>query len=347
MIDINASSLSCFPVYPDRSFVFVTNGPLVENVRLVDPDGKYRELGIRNLDDFASLTDLLAELDEYADVLLAAPNTYVKSPSVEALGAQRRLATLACYSTPTGADALQHFIRQAENTDSEGQNRFADHFFEKAQESSYLKFVDEEYGCEANFFHLDETLEWHEQVGELAPGQQQILPSGEISTLAVSVFDENIRPRLKVDGHLVFRGTPVVHSGSVSFLEADQQTIYNELSALSEHPLILEVCNGVIVGIEDVTGRAGHCKDMLEAMMKVDSRYRVLLELGFGINRELRTFPGNNAMNEVFGGKNGVMHFGLGLLPFTQYHMDFLCPHTLVKNEQGQVIFGGMPGFIE
>lgn len=49
---------------------------------------------------------------------------------------------------------------------------------------------------------------------------------------------------------------------------------------------------------------------------------------------------GNHAMNEVYGGRNGAMHWGLGLTPFTQYHLDIITPGTVIHNHRNEVIFG-------
>jgi hypothetical protein len=51
----------------------------------------------------------------------------------------------------------------------------------------------------------------------------------------------------------------------------------------------------------------------------------------------------NRTPNEVYGHKNGCIHWGLGLTPRTQYHLDIICPNTIVVNEKGTVIVGGEP----
>ncbi|GJH03185.1 hypothetical protein [Paraburkholderia terrae] len=78
----------------------------------------------------------------------------------------------------------------------------------------------------------------------------------------------------------------------------------------------------------------------------VDSRYRILWEIGFGINTESRILPGNHAMNETYGGTAGAIHFGIGLTPYTQYHLDIICPNTTVKTSHGDYLIGGKPSSI-
>jgi hypothetical protein len=36
----------------------------------------------------------------------------------------------------------------------------------------------------------------------------------------------------------------------------------------------------------------------------------------------------------------GVLHLGFGLLPFTQYHLDVICPGIRVKSPLGQELLG-------
>jgi hypothetical protein len=45
-------------------------------------------------------------------------------------------------------------------------------------------------------------------------------------------------------------------------------------------------------------------------------------------------------MNEVHGGTGGMIHFGLGLTPYTQYHLDIICPNTQVLGSNGECIIG-------
>ena len=49
-------------------------------------------------------------------------------------------------------------------------------------------------------------------------------------------------------------------------------------------------------------------------------------------------------MNEVYGGEHGCLHWGLGLTPFTQYHLDIISPDTTVYTENGEVILGDKGG---
>lgn len=51
---------------------------------------------------------------------------------------------------------------------------------------------------------------------------------------------------------------------------------------------------------------------------------------------------GNHAMNEVYGGTKGCLHWGIGLTPFTQYHLDIISPGTTVSNDRGDPLIGAV-----
>ena len=127
--------------------------------------------------------------------------------------------------------------------------------------------------------------------------------------LPVDVFGQDIEARFDFNGTLALQGIPVLHAGTPSFLPMDQARIHAALATLREHAVIATVCDGLVT---DLVPTHSHCvpaAHMLEAMFAVDSRYRSLLEIGFGMNTTLTPFPGNAAMNEVYGGTHGVVHF--------------------------------------
>lgn len=338
---IRPSLLRSFGSGTGCTFCVVTDAEHAGRVRF-DGDGGYADRRVFTFDG-ARPFDVLLEHDipQHAHVLVILPRHYFKSPEPALLGRQRKLATMACFSTPTSDAAIRHFIACAEATDPDAQTRMADEFFERGERAAQLHFVDDEYGTEARFAHLSDSLSWHEQVGSMAWGQQQLFPSGEVSVLPVDVFGQDIEARFDFNGTLALQGIPVLHAGTPSFLPMDQARIHAALATLREHAVIATVCDGLVT---DLVPTHSHCvpaAHMLEAMFAVDSRYRSLLEIGFGMNTTLTPFPGNAAMNEVYGGTHGVVHFGLGLIPYTQYHLDLLSPGTRVLDSHGEHVFGG------
>jgi hypothetical protein len=146
--------------------------------------------------------------------------------------------------------------------------------------------------------------------------------------------------RLAINGEVSLKGFTIVHTGKVSFLPTDQARIYKELSVLERHAAIAKIENGVITKLQATHPSVEPAKSILESLFTVDSRYASIWELGFGINTNLELWPENTAMNEVYGGDSGVVHWGLGLTPFTQYHLDIICPGTKVLSNTGEILIG-------
>lgn len=326
----------------DATFCLVTNSGWRERFRLVH-DGRYREHAVVTFDAGDDFNHILAtQIPGEAHILVIVPDCYFRSPSPEALGPGRKLSIMACNSTPITAEAIEHFLREGENTDPEEQAKRAEAFFEAAEQASHLTFIDEEYDTRARFEHLDDHLEWHEQAGPLGPAEQQLFPAGELSTLPLDQFNADMSLRLRLDGDLAFKGYPVLHSGSRSFLRSDQARMFERLAPLNDHAVIAHVEDGAITRLTATHPSVEDARAMLEAMIRVDSRYAMILEIGFAINHNVAMLAGNWAMNEVHAGMNGSVHWGLGILPNTQYHLDLICPGTAVLGARDEKFFGGV-----
>lgn len=335
-------------IHPDRirqfgasdgcTFCLVTN-PTIASLFEIQPGSGYSNHVIRTYDRDGTFTALLAALPEPAHVLVASPECFFDSPPPELLG-RRKLIAMACNSTPTDVQAIRHFLAIIERTDPDRLESFAQRFFSIAEESDCLHFVNAEQGVQARFDHLSHSYEWNQQAGPLEWGQQQIAPMGEISVLPVFIRDFDARLRLAVNGEICFHGHPILHNGSPSFLRSDQARIHAAFSRMREHPLLARVRDGEITEVWARDPEAQPAVAMLETLFRVDSRYRILWEIGFAINTFLELLPGNHAMNEVYGGTNGCLHWGLGLTPYTQYHLDIICPGTCVVSNRGPILLG-------
>jgi hypothetical protein len=329
------------------TFCLVTNAALIDQFN-IEETGDYDRFIVVPFDRGDSFEDLLDRvIPEPANVLIASPNAFFQSPAPDKIG-RRKLMMMACNSTPTSMEAVEYFLDVIERTDPEFQQDFADRFFALGEASEYLEFVDDAYstyatGSHATFQHLSDHYEWNQQAGPLEWGGQQLAPAGEISVLPVDILQFDARLRLPISGDVAFRGQPVLHSGTPSHLREDQARIHAALACVGDHAVIATVHNGVIERLRATQPDAEPALKMLKAMFEVDSRYRIIWEVGFGINTALTTLlPGNHAMNEVFGGSgHGALHYGLGLTPFTQYHLDIICPGTRVLGHKGQLLFGG------
>lgn len=349
MLKINPSEIQCFKDNEEMHFCLVTNSTLHDQIHVID-DGRYIscEKIVFDYQKNASVHDLQYSFNELlnttipknAHVLVIAPNNFFRAPSAKAIGSKRKIMTLPCNSTPTSLDAIAAFWQVIINTDPQTQEDKANFFFDTAEKADYLEFIDDVNQTKAIFKHMHDDYVWNEQGGFLNYGSQQMAPAGEISVcnLPVQEFDENLR--LDINGTIAFNGIPIVHSGTTSFSKRDQQRYYDVFSKLVDNPIILELKNGQIENVHANSIEGEAACDLLESMFKVDSRYRILLEIGFGMNTENRIYPGNHAMNETFGGSNGVPHFGIGLTPYTQYHVDIICPNTRVVTNKNELLFG-------
>jgi hypothetical protein len=339
-ITIHPERFRQFGASEGSTFCLVTNPELLDHFTIEESNGypAYMKVPYAQGDSF---DDLLRDIiPEPAHILVASPNVFLQSPEPEKLGPRRKLVAMACNSTPTSLEALAHFIGVIEQTDPQRQQAFAARFFELGSSCGQLNIVDEEYGTHATFDHLDENYEWNQQAGPLEWGEQQIAPAGEISVLPADIWDFNVKLSLAINGDVAFRGLPITHNGEPSFLRKDQARIFGQLRGIEKHAIIARVNDGIV---EDI--RASHpdiepAVKMLQAMFDVDTRYRTIWEMGFAINTELTLLWGNYAMNEVYGNTNGCLHFGLGLTPYTQYHIDIISPGTRVYTDKGELLLG-------
>jgi hypothetical protein len=227
-----------------------------------------------------------------------------------------------------------------ERTSAAEQEAFSERFFELAETTSHLVYVDDKHGTRASLDHLREDLVWNQQAGPLGWGDQQLVPSGEISVLPIGImeFDEHLN--LPLDGEVTFRGYPILHGGKMSFTREDQARIHRTLVPLQHYAVIAQVSKGRMTSVRPFEPEAAPLVRMLESMFEVDSRYELVWEIGHAMNTSLDILPGNHAMNETYGGTHGCLHFGLGITPYTQYHLDIIAPDTTVYTEAGEVVLG-------
>ena len=110
------------------TFCLVTNALMLDQFE-IEPAGGYSRSIVVPFDDGDSFEDLLDRvIPEPAHVLIVSPDAFFTSPAPERIG-RRKLAVMACNSTPTSVDAIAHFLEIIERTDPEDQRRVADHFF--------------------------------------------------------------------------------------------------------------------------------------------------------------------------------------------------------------------------
>lgn len=323
-------------------FVLLTNSSIIDSFEFA------KECGYVSCSKHACDTeaDFLSRLAPDARVrpthyLVISPNVLFKSPPPELLGVDSKVLVMPCNSTQLDIDSIGHFLQCMVTSDPDAQQVWADRFFSAAEVSSRLTLSDARHGTQATFQHMNDEYEWFEQLGMLDWGSQQFAPAGEISVLPMFHGNYDAKSRLDINGTIAFHGFPIVNSGTPSFLRGDQEKIYSMLEEIEHAPLIAEVENGVITAVSSEQDTAA--LKIIESLFMVDSRYRIIWELGIGSHTGLESKRGNFAPNESFGGVNGSVHFGLGLTPWTQYHIDIVCPGISVATDSGVVIAGPSP----
>jgi len=343
-VTVDPDKLRQFGEPEDATFCLVTN-PEYKDSLVIHRSGRYRDYQTILLHPGERFSDILSRIPESAHIFGVSPSVFFESPSDEILGPRRKVLAMACNSTPTTLPLIAHFLDVMERTSPVDQDHFSDTFFELLEGSEEMTYADEKRGTRAVLKHLEPNLVWNQQAGALGWGEQQIVPAGEISVLPIDIteFEENLR--LPLNGEIVLRGYPILHNGAPSFSRADQARIYRHLSVLQDNAVVCRVEDGVIQDIRADTPGAASAVDMLNAMFEVDSRYRIVWEIGHALNTSLELVVGNHAMNEVYGATEGCLHWGLGLTPYTQFHLDIISPDTTVYTDSGIIALGVAGGY--
>lgn len=340
-ITVRPAALTQFAPAAD-TFCLVTDDDL--SARFVFPDDSQQRCMIVRLGPGEDLAQVLArDIPAEADVLVICRHTFLTSPTAGQIGPGRRLAIMPCASTPVTSEHVRYFLSAAERTDPMAQEKQAASFFEHVANAEDLRIVDTEHGTVCEFDPLADDYEWNQQAGSLGRGEQQIMPSGELSVLPMEITDFSGERSLALNGVLTLRGWPIVHAGYDPALAGRQQRLYERLVPLHRHPVRLRVRDGIITGYQDSAhdGEAADIVAALDELFAAEPRYRIIWELGFGLNTEMSVVPANCGLNEPYGATNGVIHLGIGLTPYTEFALTFLCPSSTLDEGAGQTIIGG------
>jgi hypothetical protein len=343
---VNPARFSQFGQVEDSVFCLVTNPEVVDQISVVQeaPYREYKTVLISDGEDFDQL--LLDEtIPQDAHILIISPHRFFRSPEPEVLGPRRKLLAMASNSTPTSLPVIRHFLGVMERTSAQEQTAFSERFFELAESTDHLIYVDERHGTKAVLDHFAEGLVWNQQAGLLDWGEQQLVPSGEISVLPVQIFNFSEDLHLPLEGCFTYRGHPILHAGRPgTFSRHDQARLQREFAELEEHAIVCDVVNGKVTSLRPFETEGKRVAEMFERFFEIDSRYSLVWEIGHALNTSLDILPGNHAMNEVYGGTDGCLHVGLGITPYTQYHLDIILPDITVYTESGAVVLGNKGG---
>ncbi|MFF1558263.1 hypothetical protein [Streptomyces sp. NPDC058279] len=325
---------------PVETFCLITGEDGGEPVSVLPGDG-YARVDRLTLPRGTRLGALIADkVPSDAHVLAVCPGRFLDSPTPEELGA-RKLAVLPAGSTPLTDEHIRTFLRSAASTDIARQAAVAEEFFDLVGDSDRLTIVDDASGTEAEFDHTVGDCVWNQQAGVLEPGDQQIFPSGKLSVTAaeITTFRPDAR-LLGLHGDLTLRGLPIVHRHADPADGPEQQRLFEALAPLVSHPVTLHVTAGSIEGVTPQTPGAAPAAAELDRLLTDDPRYRVIWELGFGINTTTEVIPANCGPNEVYGATAGVVNLGLGITPATRFALAFLCPRSSLLTSDGTAVLG-------
>ncbi|MBV9447809.1 MAG: hypothetical protein JO345_18140 [Streptosporangiaceae bacterium] len=336
-IPIDPGHLTCFSGAGRPFFLFTT----ADYVPCLDVAPAARTL---LLDPARSLAANLRDTTpDDGDVLVIAPGLFLASPAEgDDLGG-RRVCVMPCGSTPVTAGQVAHGVVALRSADPEAQQARAEAFFAAIENASALTLTDRPRRTACGFDATGDHLSWHQQAGPLAPGEQQIGPAGELAVFPGEITSFTPDRTLPLDGELCLRGWPIVHGGYRDDLADEQAALYQALLPLHAEPVRLTIEDGRITGCAPLTPGARQPAAALTALFQDDPRLRVIWELGFGINPDVTLQPGNCGLNEVYGGRHGVVHLGLGLTPWTRFALTFLCPDTTLVADDARAILGPPP----
>lgn len=342
MITVYPEKIAAFGARDAENFCLVTNSRYIDSFE-ISSDNNYCARKIIAYDASEPFKNLIVRgsIPPLAHVLVISPEHLIHSIE-ESLLDEIKLLIMACKSGPTALAAIQFFLEIGYATSITFQQQFVDRFFSSLESSEMLRIEDREHGLPCSFDHISEKYEWHEQCGALQWGDQQVFPSGEIACFSVPLYSEEllVERTCQLSGEMVLRGPVIVQSGTPSFRKDDQCRIHDALTIPADSGLHITINDGIVVAHRALDARAVAAERMFSSLFHVDSRYRTVYELGFSFNDFETPWDGNTAMNEVWGPAGGRMHIGLGMLPFTQYHIDmFLMGSTLFAND-GSYIFG-------
>jgi hypothetical protein len=261
-----------------------------------------------------------------------------------------KLGVVPLYSTQPSFGKLKGMLELLQSLDYTTQDAASDQLVRALDGTNRLELRDERFAAKAwlDVWSGPNQLHFFKQAGPLPWGGQCVLPSGEVSLLTDPHGAFSTERTFALSGTLVLDGTPIVHRGmcpcqisrarqcpaaggersGVQTCPAEHSELFARLATLRHSPVEVSLTGGEIDGLRclgpDTT--ASHC---LTELFERDASYRKVHEIGFGLNSPKTGAAGENYLpNEMVKG----MHFGLGLTPFTAFHLDFTVQHTRARH---------------
>ncbi|MEU9144409.1 hypothetical protein [Streptomyces sp. NPDC048349] len=231
-----------------------------------------------------------------------------------------RMGAFSSFSAAFSEETLRTTVAIVADVDYERELGIEEEFLTLLDQADDMLFLGREFGTEAVFQHqLSEH--WFSLHGPLMPGQQVVLPTGELSSLVNASGEFELDTHFTLNGEITLQGAPIIHRGDHGTSRAETERVYRDLAPMADQPAIITLVEGRITAVRPaVAGRTLFASN-LEKLLAQDDRYAKLHEIGFGTNTSCAPLlPGNYFANERHPG----VHLGLGLGTFTQFHIDLM-----------------------
>ncbi|MFF5448558.1 hypothetical protein [Streptomyces sp. NPDC012888] len=253
-----------------------------------------------------------------ASVLWIADDEFVHFDDEDLEG--MRMGAFSSFSAPFSEETLRNTAAIVAAVDYEREIGIEEEFLTLLDQADDMLFLGREFGTEAVFRHQF-SEHWFSLHGPLQPGQQVVLPTGELSSLVNASGEFELDTHFTLNGEITLQGAPIVHRGGHETSLAETEQVYRDLAPMADQPAIVTLTEGRITAVRPaITGRTEFAAN-LERLLARDDRYAKLHEIGFGTNAACAPLlPGNYFANERHPG----VHLGLGLGTFTQFHIDLM-----------------------
>jgi hypothetical protein len=308
---------------PTPIFLFTTHG-INELLEFSNRESlEFRCITLKN-DYLTHVRRFLKSQATPCSILLITTEEYIHFTPKEIEG--HRVGAITFFSDYITLESLDLVLRQVKDTDYHRQLIVEDKITTKLEMSPRLFFSCQLARTRAEFNHHGED-NWFSLCGPLQPGQQAVLPTGEISVLT-DPSGESTFKTFDFNGTVYFKGVPIVHRGDDSVSIDQAILLFEDLMTMYCQPAIVEVSQGTIFSVRPQYLSRSAFSNALNDLLSANPGYCKIQEIGFGINPScLSVFGKNYFPNERIPG----IHFGVGLGGHTKFHIDFVCFQTIVE----------------
>jgi hypothetical protein len=229
-----------------------------------------------------------------------------------------KLGAISYFSSEFSTASLTRYLEIIYETDYQGELALENKLISCLEEADSVVLATPDLGTSARLRH-QESEYWFSLHGPLRWGDQTVLPTGELSTLADDSGQYHPGSRLALSGEVVLKGSPIIHRGDPSVSLHDTNETYSRLASMEDVPVIARISGGWIQEFRAPTPDSRRLRDAFTALVEAEPRYRKVHEFGLGTHLGCaQRIRGNFHPNERWPG----IHLGLGLGHYTPFHID-------------------------